>query len=186
MKLETAPAAEPLGAAVLLHPHPDFGGDSRHPFVAGLFSALPARRVTAVRFDFSSSDTAAAAAQALEAVRAAQEAAGGRPVVVAGYSFGAGIASRIADEAVAAWYLLAPQVAMIAGSGLALDPRPKLVAVPERDQFSPPPAIGPALGDWSATEVTVLAGVDHFLGDVSAIVASAAEWLAARLAPGAG
>jgi alpha/beta superfamily hydrolase len=44
----------------------------------------------------------------------------------------------------------------------AHDPRPKLVIVPERDQFNPPDPARAATADWVATRVVVVAGADHF------------------------
>ena len=45
----------------------------------------------------------------------------------------------------------------------ATDPRPKLVAVPEHDQFRSPSSAKPILSSWTNTEVTVVKGADHFL-----------------------
>jgi alpha/beta superfamily hydrolase len=44
-------------------------------------------------------------------------------VILAGYSFGAGIASSIGDERIAGWYLLAPPTEMLSASNIGNDPR---------------------------------------------------------------
>ena len=61
-------ADDPWAGAVLLHPHPDMGGDRYNNVVSALFEALPAAGVTALRFDFKSSDLEVAAAQTVEAL----------------------------------------------------------------------------------------------------------------------
>ena len=40
------------GGAVLLHPHPRFGGNRLNAVVAALFRSLPAAGIAALRFDF--------------------------------------------------------------------------------------------------------------------------------------
>ena len=152
------------GAAVLLHPHPAYGGDRHHPFVAGLFSALPAAGFVAARFDFGSSDVRAAGSE----VRAAIDAvAGSGPVVLCGYSFGAGLAATVDASAVAGWFLVAPVASMLADPAVVIggDPRPKLVLAPTRDQISPPGSVAAAVVGWTSTTV-VDVDDDHFLWDV--------------------
>jgi alpha/beta superfamily hydrolase len=45
----------------------------------------------------------------------------------------------------------------------AQDPRPKLVAVPEHDQFRPPESAQPIVDRWSNTRMEVVKGADHYL-----------------------
>ena len=170
--MDISPASAPRCAAILLHPHPDFGGNRFHPFVAGLYDRLPAVGVTAVRFDFSSSDPVAARDQAADAVTSA-----GAPVILIGYSFGAGVAASVNDDRIIGWYLLAPQTPSLAQAPIASDPRPKAIVVPEFDQYSPPAAVETAVAGWQATTVTTASGVDHFLGAVGPIVDEAVEWV---------
>src|SRR5271163_1583659 len=87
--------------AVLLHPHPDMGGNRHHPVVDALYRELP---LSTLRFDFTSSDTATAQAEAREAIRLAP----GRDVILLGYSFGADLALTIDDGGVLGWFLVAP------------------------------------------------------------------------------
>jgi hypothetical protein len=54
----------------------------------------------------------------------------------------------------------------VSGSGqapAAADPRPKALAVPELDQFSPPDVARRAVAGWRSTTVEVIPGADHFL-----------------------
>ena len=46
-------AETPWAYAVLLHPHPDMGGDRHNNVVSALYEALPPEGVTALRFDFT-------------------------------------------------------------------------------------------------------------------------------------
>lgn len=163
--------------AVLLHPHPDYGGNRFHPFIDSLFHRLPGIGIAAVRFDFSSADPAVAAQEAVAAIDEGAARWQDRPAVLAGYSFGAGIASTVGDTRLTGWYLLAPPVMMLSQATIGKDPRPKMIAMPEHDQFSPLPAVKEAVSGWDATTVAVLTGTDHFLGPVEPIVDGALGWM---------
>jgi len=179
---ESSPAADARAAAVLLHPHPSFGGNRHNNVIEALYRALPAAGVTAVRFDFSSADVAEAAAEAIEALDQTTT----RPLVLIGYSFGADIAASISDPRLAGWLLVAPPLQMVpmADLGAARDPRPKRVLVPEHDQFSPPAKTRPAVDGWLATTIEVIPGADHFLsGATDMVVVQALGWLDAILGP---
>jgi alpha/beta superfamily hydrolase len=178
-------ADEAKAIAVLLHPHPDYGGNLWHPFVDELYRRLPAIGATAVRFDFSTSAVAAARG---EVVTAIDQSSSGElepavlPVLLVGYSFGAGVAAGVDDERIAGWYLLAPPAVMLAGAVIGDDPRPKRIVQPEWDQFSPPEVVASEVADWRATSVGIALGADHFLaGHVAAVVAGAVEWVAGQL-----
>jgi alpha/beta superfamily hydrolase len=162
---------------VLLHPHPDYGGDRFHPFINGMFQRLPELSVSAIRFDF----TSAARERAGEEVVAAIDAGAARwpqlPVFLVGYSFGAGIAAGVSDHRVAGWFLLAPPLAMLAGATIGDDPRPKAVVMPEYDQFSSPDAVAEAVAQWQSTTFTTLTGADHFLGAVGPVLDAALGWI---------
>jgi alpha/beta superfamily hydrolase len=170
-------ADDARGVAVLLHPHPDFGGNRFHPFIDGLFRGLPGLAVSAIRFDFSSAELSTAHDDVIAALDEGAVLWPQLPVVVAGYSFGAGIAAGVVDERISGWYLLAPPAAMLSAAPIGHDPRPKALAVPEFDQFSPPATIAPVVAGWEATAVTTVPNADHFLGAVAPIVHDALEWI---------
>jgi alpha/beta superfamily hydrolase len=180
-EVRETPGAGMRAFAVLLPPHPDYGGNRFHPFIAGLFGDLPAIGISAIRFDFSSSLSGVAHEEACTAIDAGAARWPEVPVVLVGYSFGAGIAAGIADERVAGWYLLAPQAPALTeaaeAGAVGADPRPKAIAVPEFDQFSSPARVGQAVKGWKATSVTTVLGSDHFLGEVEPLVADAVEWI---------
>ena len=178
---EANAADDPRAFAVLLHPHPDYGGDRFHPFVGGLFQRLPGIGISAIRFNFISGSPAAARDQTVNALDDGVQRWPNVPAILAGYSFGAGVAASVGDPRVAGWYLLAPQVEALATTAIGADPRPKTIVVPERDQFSPPARVEPAVSTWQATTVTTIAGVDHYLGVVEPIVTAALDWIGATL-----
>jgi alpha/beta superfamily hydrolase len=168
----------PRGIGVLLHPHPDFGGDRFHPFIDGLFQRLPGAGVAALRFDFSSADTADARQEVVAAVDTGTTRWPGCPVVLVGYSFGTRVACGIDDQRIAAWYLLGPQRSALVDAAIGPDPRPKALVVPELDQFCRPAVVADCVADWVATTITVLPGTDHFLGVVDPVVTDALTWVA--------
>ena len=177
MPLDVNACGDPRALAVLLHPHPDFGGNRFHPFVDALHRQLPDAGVAAFRFDFSSSDLANAHREAVDAIDAASERWSPLPVVLVGYSFGAGVAAGVDDDRIAAWYLLAPPITELERATIGRDPRPKAIVVPEHDQFFPPATVGRIIATWASTTFTVAEGADHFLGAVEPIATGAVEWI---------
>jgi uncharacterized protein len=165
------------GIAVLLHPHPDFGGSRFHPFVDGLFGRLPGVGVGAVRIDFSSADQSVAQSEVSAAVDAGTTRWPHSPLVLVGYSFGAGIASGMSDDRISGWYLLAPPTSSLDSAQIGSDPRPKAIVVPEQDQYFSPDATNRAVADWVSTTVTVAPDADHFLGNVGPVVDQALAWI---------
>jgi alpha/beta superfamily hydrolase len=174
------------GLAVLLHPHPHYGGSRFHPFIDGLFRRLPAIGVHAVRFDFRSGEFGAAREEAGAVIDEAVASWPDLPLVLVGYSFGAAVAAGIDDERVAGWYLLAPLSGELSSSTIGHGPRPKALVVPELDQFSPPESVAPLVVGWERTTVTTLPATDHFLGHVDSIVDNAVEWVGGMTSPKGG
>jgi alpha/beta superfamily hydrolase len=160
--------------AVLLHPHPDMGGDRLNHVVDALYRSLPTGGFSAARFDFSSSAPETAVAETAAVV---DQCAGSRMALI-GYSFGAGIAVQVTDPRVLGWMLVAPY----AGAGPApaggVDQRPKLVLVAEDDQWTPPARAEALVAGWPNTTLRTLPGADHFLhGATGAVVEAALDWL---------
>jgi uncharacterized protein len=165
-----APEGATLGVAVL-HPHPEYGGDRFNPPVEAIYRACVAAGWVAVRFDFSSSRPE----QAVDDVHAAIALLPVEvPVALAGYSFGAAIATQVLSPAVLGWALVAPPLTMLTvdPEPCGADPRPKLVLAPEHDQYCPPPKAGAATAGWEATTLESVADADHFLGGAVGGVAS--------------
>ncbi len=165
------------GIAVLLHPHPDFGGSRFHPFIDGLFRRLPDVGVGAVRIDFTSADQLAARTDVSAAIDAGTTRWPRSPLVLVGYSFGAGIAVGISDDRISGWYLLAPPTDSLAHATISMDARPKAIVVPDHDQFFPPEATAREVAGWASTTVTTAPNADHFLGNVDPFVDQAMAWI---------
>jgi uncharacterized protein len=162
-------------AAVLLHPHPDMGGDRFNNVVGELFRILPSAGITTIRFDFSSSDIETAAGETLEALDTLPD--DGAPRFLVGYSFGGGVAATITDQRLAGWFLAAPALAMVHPT-IGTDARPKLIAAAEHDRFFPPDQLTSATKDWQATTVTPIPGADHFfVGRADLVAQRCIEWI---------
>jgi uncharacterized protein len=158
---------------VLLHPHPDFGGDRYNHVVDALYRRLPAAGVSALRFDFGSGDAAVAVAEAGAAIAAAPDPA----VVLIGYSFGADVALGVSDQRVAGWFLVAPPLRLVDPASVGADSRPKALLVPEFDQYSPPARTRQVVREWRHATVDTVPGADHFLiGSTGAVVDAAVAW----------
>jgi len=176
-RFEVSVPADSVAAAVILHPHPDYGGNRHNNVVHALFEGLPAAGIAALRFDFRSSDMADAEGDAQSAIEAMAAEAPGIPLVLAGYSFGGDVAAGVSDSRLAGWFLVAPPL-RYAQPPVASDARPKAIAVPEHDQFSPPAATERATASWANTAVRTVAGADHFLvGRTDAVTAQAVAFV---------
>jgi len=165
----------PWAGAIVLHPHPDMGGDRHNSVVSALFAALPAIGVTGCRFDFSSSEVEAAGAQVVEALDLLEP--DGLPIYLVGYSFGGGIGATVLDERIAGWYLVAPALSLVTPT-IGGDPRPKGIAAAAHDQWFGPDAIAAATDGWVATAVDIISGADHFFaGRTDAVAERCTTWL---------
>jgi alpha/beta superfamily hydrolase len=165
-----APEGAPLAVAVL-HPHPDYGGDRRNPVVGACFDAAVDAGWAAIRFDFSSSDTAVARAEAAAALDLLPADA---PLAVIGYSFGAAVAGMLTDPRITGWVLVAAPIAAASSLPIGSDPRPKLLLVPEHDQYCPPVVAGEATAAWDLTYLETIRSADHFLAGATGTVAAQA------------
>jgi hypothetical protein len=179
----SAPPA-PRVAAVLCHPHPAYGGTMRSIVISALFDALPARGAACLRFNFRGVERSGGVSSAgrdeprdvLAAVAAAARDAPDVPLVLAGWSFGADMALRVADPRVAAWTAIAPPLRFGDAAGFAAvahDRRPKLFVLAARDEFRAPAEVTSEVAGWEASRVEVVAGASHFfVGRTSRVVAA--------------
>lgn len=185
--------------ALILHPHPLFGGNMDNPVVFHCAKALEACGFETLRINFRGVGTStgqwdegrgelADARSALEFLLASQAAA--REVVVAGYSFGAAIGLQLgcADERVARVISVATPVGLVdLGAALAGCAKPKLFVHGDADDMAPLGAVEELLGVSGAdadadvaaerSELRVIAGAGHFfereLPDLSAAIRDA-------------
>jgi len=161
------PAAAPLGVAVVCHPHPQHGGTMDNKVVQTLARAFVQLGYTSVRFNFrgvggsaGSWDEGRGEVDDALAVITAQRAAG-RPLLLAGFSFGGYVASQAAAR------LAEPATRLVLVGPAAVNfpvapvPADTLVVHGELDDVVPLTAVF----DWArpqALPVTVLPGAGHF------------------------
>jgi len=162
---------EATHAALVCHPHPLYGGTMHNKVVYHAMKTLSGFGFPVLRFNFrgvegseGTFDDGRSERQdivaALDVVHPITE---GLPLVLAGWSFGADTSLAVVDERVTAWFAVAPPLRHEGDYPAAADPRPKLVAVPEHDQFRSPESARPILSTWQNTRVEIVKGADHFL-----------------------
>lgn len=159
-------ATDPTLAALVMHPHPQYGGDMDNHVVLAMRDALASVGATTLRFNLrgtggssGSFDPTLAPSDANAALLALNSAQPDLPIVLAGYSYGAQLASGLAAvKPVTALILVSPP--------LAFGPLPELpTSLPilaiagDADTVCPPDrlraltAIGASVG--------IVPGVDH-------------------------
>jgi alpha/beta superfamily hydrolase len=170
--------ATPRSAAIVCHPHPQYGGNRFNNVVAALFAALPAAGTAALRFDFRArfSGGPGERLDALAALDQLADAVPGVPLVAVGYSFGALVALGLDDAGVIALGLVAPPLAMVPAPRAPVVPT--LVLTPAHDQFSPPETNGPIVAGWPDCEHQVIEMADHSLvGHTRTVAERVTAWL---------
>jgi uncharacterized protein len=191
LEAELAVAEPERCGMVLCHPHPQYGGTMRSIVISALFSALPAAGVTCLRFNFrgvegseGSHDEGRGERQdVLAAVRDLRSLlAPTSPLVLTGWSFGADVALSVIDDGIDAWYAIAPPLRFASAlDELAGDPRPKLLALAEHDEFRSPTEVAEVAAAWTATEIEVVRGASHFFVGRTDRVVELAAGLVGRL-----
>ncbi|MDE0614938.1 MAG: alpha/beta fold hydrolase [bacterium] len=174
LEAQWAVPAGPRNRVVIAHPHPQYGGNMHSLVVSTLFTHLVGSGCAVLRFNFrgvggSEGEHDFGEGEQLD-VRAAVDAlaAVGNeecPLVLAGWSFGADMALTCDAPELAGWFLVAPPLRVVNADRFkaAGDPRPKWLAVPERDQFNPPDEAQSTVADWTNAEIHPIGGADHFL-----------------------
>ena len=138
--------------------------------ISALFDALPDVGVTCLRFNFrgvegSGGEYGDGHGEQLDALAAIEMLAadGSTPLILAGWSFGGDVALTTLHEAIAAWLAIAPPLRIFPDfSAVGRDPRPKLLALAEHDEFRAPEEIAKETADWLATDREVVGGASHF------------------------
>ena len=171
-------------AAIVCHPHPQYGGNRFNPVVDALYRRLATMGVAALRFDFRADfdDGVGERLDALAALAELERLVPGVPRVACGYSFGAMIALALDHPDLAAKVLIAPPLGHIAVEpGVAV---PTLVLTPAHDQFAPPDVARPIVESWADAEFAVIDMADHFIaGRSDAVATRAATWVSDRWPP---
>jgi alpha/beta superfamily hydrolase len=163
------PDAGATTVAVICHPHPQRGGDMDNNVVMIAARAALDVGLGALTFNFrgvgrSTGDHDNGIGETddvLSALAHARSLDGIENVVLAGYSFGAGIASTLVDEDIAACALVAaPTNRLGADTLVATTHTPLLLISGDRDHVSSVNALLNAKRD--GVEVVTVAGADHF------------------------
>jgi alpha/beta superfamily hydrolase len=167
-----APDRHARAGMVLCHPHPRFGGSMRSIVIGALFDLMPSHGVACLRFNFRGVGASGGThdegrAEQLDVTAAVAELCreiGTRvPCVLAGWSFGADMALATHDDRVDAWFAVAPPLRFASDfSATAADPRPKLLALGEHDEYRSPASVQEEVASWTATDTVVIPGASHF------------------------
>lgn len=188
--IRTVPAGiDVRGAVAIAHPHPLYGGDRFNPVVAALFDHLPSRGYHTLRFDFRGVNASEGThddgdgerldvAAAIDFLSYLVDVERDDEIWVAGYSFGAAVGLSVIEPRVTGWIAIAPPLSPESRSLCATDPRPKLVVVPQHDQFCPPGRLESVVDSWTNVDTVVLSMADHFLnGHTDEMALRVGEWL---------
>jgi alpha/beta superfamily hydrolase len=170
---ELSVPADSTRAAVICHPHPQYGGDMDNPIVCAVAGALQDAGYTTLRFNFrgvggSSGEYSGGAGEADDARAAVThliERCGSAPVTLAGYSFGAMIALQVGAEMppVDRLIAVAPPLAFFDLAAVAACRKPKLFVVGDRDQYCSVSQLAQQLAQVAAPQAQhIVAGADHF------------------------
>jgi alpha/beta superfamily hydrolase len=177
-------------AAVVLHPHPQYGGDMHNHVVAGLVDALDGIGISTLRFNFRGVGDSGGAydggagetEDALAAIDFLRKETGTSGIILAGYSFGAMVAASASGQRPLAGLLLvspplgfAPLPPLPAGV-------PTLIAGGDRDALAPAASVR-AL-DSPGTRVVIIQGADHgWWPGLEALAGETAKFAAQLVAP---
>jgi alpha/beta superfamily hydrolase len=163
----------PRAAALVLHPHPLYGGTMHNKVVYRLARALRRAGLPTLRINFRGVGASAGrydegrgevddARAALDWLAARQA---GRPLWVAGFSFGAWVGVTLGGRD--------PRVVRLVAAGLpvkleglgylaGLGHRPILVVQGQHDEHGPPSAVRDALAAHPTARLRVVPDTDHF------------------------
>ena len=178
--------------ALVLHPHPQFGGTMNNPVTYTLFQGFVNRGFSVLRFNFRGVGRSqgefdagigelADAATALDWLQATNPAAS--PCWVAGYSFGAWVQVHLNPSiaTVRRQLLVAPPVAYLAFDAIAELPPQLVVVTGDQDRIAPAALLREQAHRWRPeVRLHVLPGVDHFY---SGALQRLAALLLSELAP---
>jgi alpha/beta superfamily hydrolase len=169
--------ALPVGAthaAVICHPHPQYGGDMDNSVVRTLAAHLQREGIATLRFNFRGTGGSSGAyangvgeaRDAHAAVAVLRERSSAAQAALAGYSFGAMVALQAghADAGVDRLIAIAPPLPMFDVTFLQPCAKTKLFLLGDHDQYCPFASLERVVATLAgANAVHRLAGADHFL-----------------------
>jgi alpha/beta superfamily hydrolase len=187
-----------LGGVVICHPHPLYGGDMENPVVVRIDEVCGTLGLATLRFNFrgvgrSTGVFGEGIAERLDVeaglARLSSVVGAGRPVAVAGYSFGAGVVGGLAPEhsELAGVVLVAPPLARMDPSHFAPLARfgPRLLVVAgTKDEICPPEGVARLADMLPRASVQLIDGANHFFfGKLYPLGEALATWARACLLP---
>lgn len=190
--LWTTPAAEPSLAALVCHPHPLFGGTLHNKVVFQTAKALNQRGIPVLRFNFRGAGLSEGEHDKgrgeLEDVRAAIEYLASefprRPILVAGFSFGAwvGLRAGCEDARVEKLIGLGIPVVNFDMSYLRQCGKPKLLIQGGDDQFGPRASVEEFFTTiLEPKRLVIVEGADHFFaGHLTEVRKAIETWLGGK------
>ncbi len=163
----------PAFAALVCHPHPLYGGTMHNKVVHRVAATLHERGGGVLRFNFRGAGRSAGRFDQgrgeVEDARAALEWLGARfpgaQLLVAGFSFGAAVAARLAaaEGGVCAVVLVAPPVTEGGFEALRHSSLPKLALQGTADDVCPIAALRPEFATWAEPKKLIeIDGANHF------------------------
>jgi len=178
------------GGVVLCHPHPLYGGDMDSGVVVRAVEACAGRALATLRFNFrgvgASGGTHDHGRGEQDDARAAladlrRRLPTGAAVALGGYSFGAAVAAKVAEETpLAGLALIAPPLRIMSMAAAPAVQGPILVVVGAEDQYCPASALSSLRAALPKATITVIEGADHFFfGALNALGAAVADWAGA-------
>ena len=177
--------ARPVATAAVAHPHPQYGGTMHDAVVDTLWRTFGTLGVATVRFSFrgvggSSGTHSGGPAERNDVAAALEHAAAlapGVPLLACGYSFGADVSLTCDHPAIAAWYAVAPPLALFDPSSMvpAHGTRPAHLFVAAHDQFTPPEVARARVANWPETSIHEIDMADHFFRGALDRLAAAIE-----------
>jgi uncharacterized protein len=179
--------ASPRGGIVICHPHPLYGGDMDNPVVVRVQEVCAELDLVTLRFNFrgigsSTGNHANGIGEQDDAVAALDVLAktvSGRPLTLAGYSFGARIAALVAgrDTRLSGLALVAPPLKMYDFGGLEGRPLPTLMVAGTADAYCPTDEFRKLGARFPWIETASVEGADHFFfGKLFPLGQAVAEW----------
>ena len=182
----------PEGGAVICHPHPLYGGDMDNPVVIRLAEVFGDLGLATLRFNFRGVGQSAGAhghgvdeKRDVEAAHAriAGLAGAGRPLVLAGYSFGAAVVAEVAARRpeLSGVVLVAPPLARVDPKrfvGLAPFGERLLVVAGSADEICPADALARLREATPGATVEVIEAANHFFfGKLYPLGQAASAWI---------
>jgi alpha/beta superfamily hydrolase len=160
-------------AAVVCHPHPQYGGDMNNAVVCAIAGVLRQAGYATLRFNFRGVGASTGVygggvgeiEDARNAVRYLRERSGGAAITLAGYSFGAlvGLQAGMSMEEVDRLIAVAPPLAFADLTFLSQCEKGKLFIVGDCDQFCSLTELREALVRIAGPNtLRIVPGADHF------------------------